>query len=62
MANKSNNRPNRSKPYALKMAEKSAAKRAMRGNKETSHDWVRPQDPRPAQNSRIDQPSEHIPE
>jgi hypothetical protein len=62
MASKSSNRPHRSKPYALKMAEKAAAKRAMRGSKEMSHDWIRPQEARPAQNSRIDQPSEQIPD
>ena len=54
-----NSRPHRSKPYELKMAERTAAKRAMRsGNRE----WVRPQEPRAAQNSRTDQPSEHAPD
>ncbi|MGN6366686.1 MAG: hypothetical protein ACTHN5_00215 [Phycisphaerae bacterium] len=62
MATKSSKSPHRSKPYALKVAEKAAAKRAMRGNKEHAHDWVRPNEPRPAQNSRIDQPSEQVPD
>jgi hypothetical protein len=57
-----NNRPHRSKPYALKMAEKATAKRAMRGNKEHHNDWDRPNEPRPAQNARTDQPSERTPD
>jgi hypothetical protein len=65
MASKNHNRPHRSKPYELKMSERAAAKRAMRGNRdhhESPGDWVRPHEPRAAQNSRIDQPSEQIPD
>ncbi len=65
MASKNSNRPHRSKPYQLKMAERATAKRAMRGTREhpeTPHDWVRPHGARPAQNSRVDQPSKQVPD
>jgi hypothetical protein len=59
MAKQNDKHPHRSKPYENKVAERAAAKRAMRAG---SNEWVRPEKPpHVAQHSRIDQPSEQIP-